>query len=109
MRRPDVFASLLSLALILPPITSRAEERSDWRQPLPATVEIPDTVAKLDTAAGGFSANDAQSFFEQAGYGSIVDLEQVNPFVWRATGQKDGAVYALTVDYSGTVVGINAP
>jgi hypothetical protein len=99
-----------TLTLLTQPIVSSAEERSDWRQPLPENVEPPQTIAKRDIAStADFSAKDAQLLLEQAGYGSIGELEQINPFVWRAKGHKDGAMYALTVDYTGTVVGINAP
>lgn len=109
MWRLLTFGSLLIVTLLVPPLTSNAEERSDWRQPLPLTTQAPETVAKVDTASGGLSANDAQRLLEQAGYAGIGDLEQINPFVWRATGRKGNAIYALTVDFSGTVVGINAP
>lgn len=109
MQRLVTCRALLALTLLVLPFASSAEERSDWRQPLPTTVESPEAIAKFDTSAGGFSAGDAQSLLEEAGYAGIGDLEQVNPFVWRATGQKDGATYVLTVDYSGTVVGFNAP
>lgn len=101
---------LLILALLLLPMPSNAEERSDWRQPLPQTAEIPEALAKMDTSAGGnFSATDAQAYMEQAGYDAITQLEAVNPFVWRAIGNKDGASFALTADYTGAVVGIDAP
>lgn len=110
MRRQIAFGTFAILALLAAPIISQAEERSDWRQPAPAAVESPETIAKLDTSAGGsFSATDAQAFMEQAGYDGITKLEAVNPFVWRATGNKDGSSYALTADYTGSVVGIDAP
>ncbi|MDY0872676.1 hypothetical protein [Dongia rigui] len=110
MRYRLTFGSLLTLSLLVPALTSNADERGDWRQPLPASAGSPETIAKFDTAAtGAFSADDAQERLEQAGYAGIADLEQVNPFVWRATGRKGGAIYALTVDFNGTVVGINAP
>jgi uncharacterized ParB-like nuclease family protein len=110
MQRMITLGPLLILSLLVLPMPSLAEERSDWRQPLPETTDVPQTLAKIDTAAGGsFSASDAQALLEQAGYAAIGDLEQVNPLVWRATGQKDGATYALTVDYGGTVVGFGAP
>jgi len=103
---------LLILPLLILPMTSLAEDRSDWRPPKADTdmIEIPETVAKLDTAAGGnFSVTHAQALLEHAGYGQITGLEQVTPLVWRATGSKNGTPYALTVDYSGTVVGIDIP
>jgi hypothetical protein len=91
-------------------MASHAEDRSDWRPPKTDMVETSETIAKLDTAAGSnFSVTDAQALLEQAGYGQITKLEQVNPFVWRANGLKNGSSYALTVDYTGTVVGIGIP
>ncbi|MBI2257067.1 MAG: hypothetical protein HYU58_20775 [Proteobacteria bacterium] len=110
MRRMITLGPLLILTLLTLPMASHAEDRSDWRPIKPDAVEAPETIAKLDTAAGStFSVDDAQAFLEQAGYAQITELEQINPFVWRATGQKDGATYALTVDYSGAVVGIDMP
>jgi hypothetical protein len=110
MRRLFTIGSVLTLTLLAAPLASSAEERSDWRQPLPEDVEPPQTIAKRDTASNSdFSAPAAKLLLEQAGYVGIKDLEQINPFVWRATGLKDGAIYSLTVDYSGTVVGIDGP
>lgn len=110
MGRKIAVGSFLILALLAMPTISQAEERSDWRQPAPAAVETPETIAKLDTAAGSsFSAVDAQAFMEQAGYSGITQLEAVNPFVWRAVGTKDGASFTVTADYTGAVVGIDAP
>lgn len=92
---------LLALLALVP--AARADERSDGYNRLPAPAKV---VAKPDAEAdGGFSAANATAFIEQAGYVGVTDLERVNEFVWHGTARKDGQAYAVSVDYTGAVVG----
>jgi hypothetical protein len=99
------YALPLLLALLALAPAARADERNDGSNRLPTPTK---TVAKPDADGNGsFSAASAIAFIEQAGYVAVTDMERVNGFVWHGTALKDGQSYAISVDYTGAVVGSN--
>lgn len=66
-----------------------------------------DVAEAVDESDGAFPMETARAYILAAGYSGISDLKPVNGFVWRGKAVKDGAIFNVAVDYTGTVVGAN--